>query len=66
MPDPTPLKQRAEREIVPTTRTEMRDWFAGQALIGLLAGTEEVIPHEVAARGAYLYADAMLKARIQK
>lgn len=41
----------------------LRDWFAGQALAGLLAacptdGGERGIAHD-----AYLYADAMLAAR---
>lgn len=49
----------------------LRDWFAGQALIGQLSGdqTEEAPSHEVMAdaesfaSSAYIYADAMLKAR---
>jgi len=63
----------------------LRDWFAGQALVGLIAKSEamsnggnkvtdtpvgHVISHEAVletieskARGAYLYADAMLAER---
>jgi hypothetical protein len=41
----------------------LRDWFAGQALAGLLASG----PHDCEAPGiahdAYLFADAMIKAR---
>ena len=48
----------------------MRDWFAGQALYGLLAGNHEVIsngqPSKTAmalSYSAYWFADAMLEAR---
>lgn len=45
----------------------LRDWFAGQALTGLLAAHSadgQVLPSsERAARWAYGYADAMLAAR---
>ena len=42
----------------------LRDWFAGQALAGLLAkyGFGEAEPESMAA-DSYAYADAMLKAR---
>lgn len=48
----------------------LRDWFAGQALAGILAGGfADTIPHDDIGGGrdaadyAYQYADAMLKAR---
>lgn len=52
----------------------LRDWFAGMALQGLLAGQRDVILIEAGARDfpeavscvseeAYFYADAMLKQR---
>lgn len=48
----------------------LRDWFAGQALAGLLAGgLGDTIPHDDVTAGqqaadfSYGYADAMLKAR---
>ena len=46
----------------------LRDWFAGQALAGMLAqGTEGTFSKDLgvtrAAAYAYEYADAMLKAR---
>jgi hypothetical protein len=48
----------------------LRDWFAGQALTGILAGGfADTIPHDDvngggdAAYFAYQYADAMLAAR---
>lgn len=40
----------------------LRDWFAGQALAGLLSEGEYVDERPVAFR-AYVYADAMLAAR---
>ena len=42
----------------------LRDWFAGQALVGLIAEPKTVAepPHRIA-KAAYLVADAMLKAR---
>lgn len=44
----------------------LRDWFAGQALVGLLAGgAEPGTSWSVVARGAYNAADAMLKVRNQ-
>jgi hypothetical protein len=45
----------------------MRDYFAGQALIGLLANPEgSASVSSEYAKDAYYYADEMLKARIQK
>ncbi len=48
----------------------LRDWFAGQALAGILAGRfGDTIPHDDVGGGrdaaffAYLYADARLAAR---
>lgn len=45
-----------------------RDYFAGQALIGMLSNniTHVPIPADLLARGCYQYADAMLKAREHK
>ena len=40
----------------------LRDWFAGLAMQGLLVHDDEGVISE-AERDAYLYADAMLKAR---
>lgn len=44
----------------------LRDWFAGQALIGIIARPlspgEGLCEHSIA-QGAYEYADAMLAAR---
>lgn len=39
------------------------DWFAGQALAGLMACPNTNGEPEVFARDAYIYADAMLAAR---
>lgn len=41
----------------------LRDWFAGQALVGLLAGAGGKGVDTVFAHEAYLVADAMLKQR---
>jgi len=38
----------------------LRDWFAGQALVGIIAGGKWV---ERVSAEAYAYADAMLRAR---
>ena len=47
------------------TGMDLRDWFAGQALIGLIARavTLPPIPIKQRAVDAYKYADAMLEAR---
>ena len=42
----------------------LRDWFAGQALIGLLA--KDWYSPTMAAEGAYSIADAMLAARVKE
>ena len=41
----------------------LRDWFAGQALAGLIADPSRDGSADDRARYAYAYADAMLKAR---
>lgn len=46
----------------------LRDWFAGQALVGIIASPAEIIghpstPRDVTAALAYEYADAMIDAR---
>ena len=47
----------------------LRDWFAGQALAGMLINytTQKFgVGEETCAKGAYLFADAMLAAREAK
>lgn len=39
----------------------LRDWFAGQALTGILSGCDAA--YSTAARDAYAYADVMLEMR---
>lgn len=41
----------------------LRDWFAGQALAGLIANTKTVGTEADLADDSYKYADAMLAAR---
>jgi hypothetical protein len=43
--------------------TTLRDWFAGQALMGLLADSNNCSPYKENAVFAYVMADEMLKAR---
>lgn len=45
------------------TGLSLRDWFAGQALVGLIAQTMKAEVAEEFARQAYVTADAMLEAR---
>ena len=46
---------------------DLRDWFAGQALVGLMQQEDKITelwnPFKVAAEQAYQYADAMMAAR---
>lgn len=49
----------------------LRDWFAGQAIIGLMTKnshldtTKELKPSDLAAELAYKYADALMKERLK-
>ena len=52
-------------EYQPTFGMSLRDYFAGQALVGLLAHQSGEDPHKSPAM-AYALADAMLKARDAK
>ncbi|WP_374633964.1 hypothetical protein [Ferrovibrio sp.] len=47
----------------PAQGMSLRDWFAGQALVGLIAQTMKADRAEEFARQAYVSADAMLEAR---
>lgn len=49
----------------PAEGMTLRDWFAGQALTGLLA-SDMLADNERFAQAAYTYADAMLAARAPK
>lgn len=48
---------------IPRPGMSLRDYFAGQALAGLLASSPRRIDDKVAAFGAYAIADAMIAAR---
>ena len=41
----------------------LRDWFAGQALAGMVAAVDRSGSHALYAEESYKFADAMLKAR---
>lgn len=41
----------------------LRDWFAGQALTGMIPGRHDVGAEPRLAQSAYRYADAMIAAR---
>ena len=62
----TPNKEKAEPVVLPV---DLRDWFAGRAMVALLerdladAAHAEVAGADNIARIAYLAADAMLEAR---
>jgi hypothetical protein len=61
---PTISELRAKEQAimnVPLTAMTLRDWFAGQALMGLIANDEYV--HEAIAKLAYTRADDMMKER---
>ena len=68
---PIPLED--DRDCYPRYRNgyggmSLRDWFAGQALVGLLLDSERLkgVTDEIEfARSAYQQADAMLEARKQ-
>ena len=62
--DPTGSWVTVERGAVGLS---LRDWFAGQAITGILADNEEYGPTvQEAAETAYKIADAMLKARTRE
>ena len=63
--------QGAEYDNLPTEGMSLRDHFAGQALMGLLAGGfADTVPHEDAGNDAaffaYKFADAMIRARSKR
>jgi hypothetical protein len=63
---PMPRRYRPDGLLADAGQSGMslRDWFAGQALAGIVAGTEaDDETEETCARYAYLYADAMMAER---
>ena len=68
LPPPDPRGGSAAGYPYPEAGMSLRDWFAGQALAGILAYRSldqygAFIQGPRVAERAYLYADAMLKAR---
>ena len=61
---PTP-GSKYENGIVnhPESGMSLRDYFAGQALVGLMARADEVLYSTTIAQESYMIADAMLIAR---
>lgn len=60
------LANEVSKEIIKETKhTKLRDKFAGQALVGMLARPNDGFPTtvEIFAECAYEYADAMLEER---
>lgn len=63
-----PVVEETVKRIVPPEMT-LRDWFAGQALAGLLAGSHKMPGDSPASRAeervveAYAHADAMIRTR---
>lgn len=66
-PDPGRAQSAKQRETITETGMTLRDYFAGEALIGMLtqaaAMNRESPPCELASKVAYRYADAMLLER---
>ena len=61
---PTPDTHHPDGQIqYGTNGMSLRDWFAGQALAGLLACPDVSGGWESISKSAYTYADAMLRAR---
>lgn len=61
-PPPMIFDQSGNQEWVQQGLT-IRDWFAGQALAGMVANDHNSLTYGGAAFGAYEYADAMLRER---
>jgi hypothetical protein len=60
-----PLRNTDPDDYIPFPGMTLRDYFAGQALIGMLAA-KGIYYDEVAVKNAYRYADAMLAERERK
>lgn len=67
-----PIKKKAEKEIAPAVSLSLREWFAGQALQGLVAGALARSPivsggglylNESVIRTSWELADMMMKTR---
>ena len=50
----------------PAKGMTLRDWFAGQALAGILAGADKMVADDELAKMSYWAADAMLAAKKEK
>lgn len=68
MPAPAPIWKYpiSTQPVISPPSIELRDWFAGLAMQGLLADSSIHGTHAEIASNAYGFADAMLKAREAK
>lgn len=66
------VRNRSPRSVAESTGMSLRDWFAGQALVGIANNPQEVFkiaseqgvrPCEMAAKIAFDFADALIAAR---
>jgi len=60
---PRPHSIASTFEIPAQEGMSLLDWFAGMALIGILANSSQIVEEKLASSWAYEYAEAMLKER---
>ena len=68
----TAFPASGEGNWAPTPGMSLRDWFAGQALMGMISGAfsppyiDGMAVQDSAAMAAYIYADAILRQRLKE
>ena len=65
---PIMFKHPTTGAIIENQGMELRDWFAGKALMSMLSAAQDITEStpSTAAKYAYKFADAMIKARESK
>lgn len=65
---PIMFKHPTTGAIIENQGMELRDWFAGKALMSMLSAVQDITEStpSTAAKYAYKFADAMIKARENK